>query len=109
MGRETARIRYLSVRRSKVTVVAPNENLSRLAEMQTQRKTLTRRGNCCRCRQGAAISVDYFGSSNFGNGLGADEADRTDLGFKPDRVARRHAPFDGGAEGILMVRVREPF
>ena len=31
MGRETARIRYLSVRRSKVTVFAPNENLSRLA------------------------------------------------------------------------------
>jgi len=31
MGRETARIRYLSIRRSKVTVFAPNETLSRSA------------------------------------------------------------------------------
>ena len=31
MGRETARIRYLSIRRSKVTVFAPNESLSREA------------------------------------------------------------------------------
>jgi len=31
MGRETARIRYVSVRRSKVTVLAPSENLSRSA------------------------------------------------------------------------------
>jgi len=31
LGRETARIRYLSVRRSGLSVVAPSESLSRLA------------------------------------------------------------------------------
>ena len=31
MGRETAQVRYLSFRRSKVTVFAPNETLSRSA------------------------------------------------------------------------------
>ena len=31
LGRETARIRYLSVRRSGLSVVAPNESLSRFA------------------------------------------------------------------------------
>ena len=31
MGRETARIRYLSIRRSRVTIFAPNESLSRSA------------------------------------------------------------------------------
>jgi predicted nucleic acid-binding protein len=31
LGRETARVRYLSVRRSGLSVVAPNETLSRLA------------------------------------------------------------------------------
>jgi len=31
LGRETARIRYLSIRRSGLTVFAPNETLSRCA------------------------------------------------------------------------------
>jgi len=31
MGRETARIRYLSIRRSKLTIFAPDETLSRSA------------------------------------------------------------------------------
>jgi predicted nucleic acid-binding protein len=31
LGRETARIRYLSLRRSALSIVAPNESLSRLA------------------------------------------------------------------------------
>jgi predicted nucleic acid-binding protein len=31
LGRETARIRYISIRRSGISVVAPSESLSRLA------------------------------------------------------------------------------
>ena len=83
MGRETARIRYLSFRRSKVTVFAPNETLSRSAgehaEMQTQRETLTRRRICNRCRQGNPVHIDHFRSADIRIGIGSYSPDRNDV------------------------------